>query len=117
MAPMDRAAAEGRLALQRCDECGARLYPPRELCPACLSASLSWDIADHLEGELLAATELCHSHDVAWRSRLPVRVALVRLDAGPTVLCFAPLATPGRVRVCCALDAERRAVLSAEPAG
>jgi uncharacterized protein len=37
------AAAEGRLAAQRCIECGGRQQPPRPRCRACLSTALSWD--------------------------------------------------------------------------
>ena len=39
-------------------------------------------------GEVLAATALHHSHEAAFRDALPLRVGLVRLDAGPTVVCF-----------------------------
>jgi uncharacterized OB-fold protein len=34
------AAAEGRFALQVCDDCKAVIYPPRDCCPNCLSARL-----------------------------------------------------------------------------
>jgi uncharacterized OB-fold protein len=40
---MWRAAADGRLAVQRCTGCGAHRYPPREGCSAC--ASLEWEWA------------------------------------------------------------------------
>ena len=32
---------EGRLLIQRCNECGALRHPPRPMCPAC--NSLTWD--------------------------------------------------------------------------
>lgn len=38
-----RAAAEGRLAAQRCRDCGAHRYPPADGCYRC--ASLDWDWA------------------------------------------------------------------------
>ena len=40
-----QAAAEGRLALQRCDHCGHFAHPPVFVCPACLdpAASFSWE--------------------------------------------------------------------------
>ncbi|MBV9629107.1 MAG: short-chain dehydrogenase, partial [Xanthobacteraceae bacterium] len=36
------AAAEGRFALQVCEECGSVIYPPRDACPACLSVQLPY---------------------------------------------------------------------------
>ena len=38
------------------------------------------------EGELLSETVLHHSNDLFFRERLPWRLGLVRLDAGPTVI-------------------------------
>ena len=36
------------------------------------------------EGELLGSTTLHHSNDLFFRERLPWRLGLVQLDAGPT---------------------------------
>jgi uncharacterized protein len=41
---MWRAAAEGRLAVQRCQSCAAHRYPPADGCYRC--GSLDWDWAD-----------------------------------------------------------------------
>ncbi len=76
------------LALQHCRACGAVQYPPRELCAACLSDTLEWRVTDDGQGEVLAATVLHHSFEPASAAALPLRVGLVRLDAGPTVVCF-----------------------------
>lgn len=38
---MWRAAAEGRLAVQRCTDCGAHRYPPTDGCYRC--GSVAWD--------------------------------------------------------------------------
>ncbi|MDA8047243.1 MAG: OB-fold domain-containing protein [Actinomycetota bacterium] len=35
------AAAEGRLVVERCDDCGAESFPPRGMCRSCRSRSLS----------------------------------------------------------------------------
>jgi len=78
----------GQLALQRCAACGAVQYPPRELCWCCLADSLEWRLSDGEPGKVLATTTLHHSHHSRFRSRLPLRVGLVRLDAGPTAVCF-----------------------------
>ena len=88
MAEMALRARKGELALQRCAACGAVQYPPRELCGSCLEDDLEWRISDREPGEVLAATTLHHSHDTQFRSRLPLSIGLVRLDAGPTLVCL-----------------------------
>jgi NAD(P)-dependent dehydrogenase (short-subunit alcohol dehydrogenase family)/uncharacterized OB-fold protein len=111
------AAAEGRFALQVCRDCGAVQYPPREACQACLSVRLDWRAQDGA-GELLADTVLHHSNDLFFRERLPWRLGLVRLDAGPAVVAHlhgdVP-AAPARVRVTARLDRAGQAVLAALP--
>ena len=79
------AASEGRFELQVCEVCSAVQYPPREACLRCLSPRLKWR-AQSGEGALLATTTLHHSNDLFFRERLPWRLGLVHLDAGPTVM-------------------------------
>jgi NAD(P)-dependent dehydrogenase (short-subunit alcohol dehydrogenase family)/uncharacterized OB-fold protein len=111
------AAAEGRFALQVCRDCGAVQYPPREACQACLSIRLDWRDQDGA-GELLADTVLHHSNDLFFRERLPWRLGLVRLDAGPAVVAHLHgdvRPAPARVRVTARLDRAGQAVLVALP--
>ena len=82
---MTAAAAEGRFELQVCERCAAVQYPPRDACHRCLAARLVWT-AQSGAGELLSETVLHHSNDPFYRERLPWRLGLVRLDAGPTVI-------------------------------
>src|SRR5262245_60756938 len=95
------AAARGAFALQVCAECGAVQYPPREACRECLSDRLPWREQDG-HGHVLSDTVLRHSQELFFRERVPWRLGLVKLDAGPTVVAHlhagAP-AAPGRVRV------------------
>jgi uncharacterized OB-fold protein len=67
--------------------CGAVQYPPREVCGTCLSDALTWRPQDGL-GKVIAATALHASMEPYFQARLPVRVALVRLNAGPVVYAF-----------------------------
>jgi uncharacterized OB-fold protein len=84
------------IRLQRCEDCGAAQYPPREVCAACLSDRLTWDSADSLPARVLARTKLHHSNEPRFRSRLPLIVGLVQFDAGPVAVCFlAQTAAPG----------------------
>jgi NAD(P)-dependent dehydrogenase (short-subunit alcohol dehydrogenase family)/uncharacterized OB-fold protein len=111
------AAAEGRFALQACRECGSVQYPPRESCGVCLSVSLSWKSQDG-KGQLISETTLHHSNDLFFRERLPWRLGLVKLDAGPSVVAHlheAIRSSPSRVVVSARLDRAGQAVIVAFP--
>ncbi|HEY5299589.1 MAG TPA: zinc ribbon domain-containing protein [Acetobacteraceae bacterium] len=83
------------IRLQRCRSCGAAQYPPREICGVCLSDALAWETAEFLPGRVLALTILHHSNEPRFRARLPLRIGLVRLDAGPVAVCFLDEREPG----------------------
>jgi NAD(P)-dependent dehydrogenase (short-subunit alcohol dehydrogenase family)/uncharacterized OB-fold protein len=111
------AAALGRFELQQCKDCGTVQYPPREACQKCLSIRLPWK-AQQGEGELLSETELHHSNDLFFRERLPWRLGLVQLDAGPTLMVHLHGEVgeaPARVRVGARLDRAGQAVLIGFP--
>ncbi|SCK60606.1 NAD(P)-dependent dehydrogenase, short-chain alcohol dehydrogenase family [Variovorax sp. HW608] len=110
-------AAEGRFVLQTCEACGTVQYPPREACHKCLSPLLHWREQSG-EGELLSATTLHHSNDLFFRERLPWRLGLVHLDAGPTLMVHLHGEVgdaPRRVRVGARLDRAGQAVLIGFP--
>jgi len=113
------AAALGRFELQVCENCQAVQYPPREACHRCLSTRLVWRIQSG-EGELISATTLRHSHDEYFRQRLPWRIGMVRLNAGPIVIAHlhgdVP-SPPARVKVTIGLDKAGQGALVAVPAG
>jgi NAD(P)-dependent dehydrogenase (short-subunit alcohol dehydrogenase family)/uncharacterized OB-fold protein len=116
------AAAMGRFELQQCADCRAVQYPPREACARCAGVRLHWR-AQGGEGVLLAGTTLHHSNDLFFRERLPWRLALVKLDAGPTLMVHLHRGVPApagggdapRVRVTARLDRAGQAVLIALP--
>ena len=111
------AAALGRFELQQCKDCGMVQYPPREACQSCLSTRVEWKPQSQ-EGELLADTVLHHSNDLFFRERLPWRLGLVKLNAGPTVVAHLHTqlpAAPCRVFVAAKLDRAGQAVLVALP--
>ena len=114
---MTAAAAEGRFELQVCQRCQAVQYPPREACHRCLSSLLKWTTQAGT-GELLSETVLHHSNDSFYRERLPWRLGLVRLDAGPTAIVHLHGdvgAPPAKVRVGVRLDRAGAAVLIGFP--
>jgi NAD(P)-dependent dehydrogenase (short-subunit alcohol dehydrogenase family)/uncharacterized OB-fold protein len=111
------AAAEGRFELQVCEDCATVQYPPREACHRCLSPRLRWREQGGA-GELLSATTLHHSNDLFFRERLPWRLGLVHLDAGPTLMVHLHGEVgeaPARVTVGARLDRAGQAVLIGFP--
>ncbi len=118
MQQMTEHAADGKLALQHCTACGTVQYPPRELCSVCLADRLEWRVTDAEGGKVLATTTLHRSHEAAFRDALPLHAGLVRLDAGPAVVCFLAEGCDAgtRVRITARNNGGGRAVLTARPA-
>jgi len=114
------AATEGRFELQACEDCGAVQYPPREACHKCLSPRLRWQQQGG-DGVLLSSTTLHHSNDMYFRERLPWRLGLVHLDAGPTLMVHLhgdvpdAVDAPVRLRVGARVDRTGQAVLIGFP--
>ena len=109
------AAAEGRLELQHCFDCATVQYPPRAACQKCLSHRLEWRETDGA-GELISDTVLHHSNELYYRERVPLRLGLVRLDAGPSLLAHLHGdCTLGRARLRAQLDRSGQAVVVALP--
>ena len=88
----------------------------------CLSPKLKWTPQDG-RGELLSETVLHHSNDPFYRERLPWRLGLVKLDAGPSVIVHLHGDVPSpaadavvRVHVGARLDRAGAAVLIGFPA-
>jgi uncharacterized protein len=74
-----RAAADGRLVVQQCSNCGAHHHPPRPMCPVCHSTELEWaDMAG--TGSVYSYALLHHPRHPAFS--YPVPAVLVELDEG-----------------------------------
>lgn len=81
--PFWRGAAEGRLLIQRCADCGNFQHYARPFCVACRSTNVALVEA--------RGTGVLHSFTVVHRSPFddlpaPYVVGLVKLDEGPTLL-------------------------------
>ncbi|WP_299483683.1 SDR family NAD(P)-dependent oxidoreductase [uncultured Roseibium sp.] len=113
---LSAAAAEGRFALQVCQECFAVQYPPRDVCRACLSPELAWQDQSP-SGTLLAETTVRTSTKLYFRDRTPWRMGSVQLDVGPVVLCHVhgDCQSGSKVTLLNRLDAAGQGVLLAVP--
>lgn len=65
----------GRLGFQRCSGCGAAVFYPRVVCPACGSADLAWETSSG-RGVVYATTAVYR------RDAEPYNVVLVDLEEG-----------------------------------
>jgi uncharacterized OB-fold protein len=70
-----RCLESGRLGFQRCRDCGAAVFYPRVLCPACGGVSPEWRESSG-RGTVYATTAVYR------RDAEPYNVALVDLDEG-----------------------------------
>jgi NAD(P)-dependent dehydrogenase (short-subunit alcohol dehydrogenase family)/uncharacterized OB-fold protein len=110
------AAAEGRFALQVCEDCKTVIYPPRDCCPFCLSVRLPFrDVAPN--GVLVAETTVQVSSDPYFRERTPWRVGTVKLDSGPLIVAHlhGDVQEGQRVRLALKLDKSGSSVAIALP--
>lgn len=102
--PFWDAAADGRLVLARCDDCGLLPWYPRSICPNCQSTSRTW--------ETLSGDGTVYSYSVtragggrAWREHLPYVVAYVQLAEGPIIMTNIVDCDPESVRIDMAVSA------------
>jgi uncharacterized OB-fold protein len=72
------AAAEGRLMLPVCEDCGRAHWYPRALCPLCGSEKLRWTPA--------SGRGTVHAFSPARRAEPQYVLAYVTLDEGPTLM-------------------------------
>lgn len=93
-ASLAEAPVDGELHLQRCADCTAVQYPPRERCGHCLADALRWERVPG-EATVLAVSMLSHSMEPWFAERVPWPIASLRLEAGPVV--FAHLAAQNAV--------------------
>ncbi|MET7681456.1 OB-fold domain-containing protein [Streptomyces sp. NPDC005423] len=79
------AAAEGRLLVRRCAECGRAHHYPREFCPHCWSTSVTWETASGRA--TLYTWSVVHRNDLPpFDERVPYVAAVVDLAEGPRMM-------------------------------
>lgn len=85
------AAAEGRLLVRTCGDCGRAHWYPRVICPLCGSPNTRWQPAGG-GGTLYAFSP-------ARRAEPPYVLAYVTLDEGPTLMTNVVDASPDTLRI------------------
>lgn len=80
-APLLDAWARGELVLQECESCRAKVFFPRELCPACWSPNLAWRPSPG-RGTIVSFTRIHRHIHAAFAAEAPTLLAEIRLDDG-----------------------------------
>ena len=80
-APFWEAAKRHELVCQRCRQCTAWIFYPREQCPACFSTGLEWAPVSG-RGRVFAYTIVYQPAHPAFEADAPYTYAIVQLDEG-----------------------------------
>ncbi len=83
--PYWEAAAQGRLVIQACAQCGTRRHYPRLLCTQCFSDAAVWHTATG-RGTLHSWTVSHHAFHPSFKSDLPYTLVTVDLEEGVRAL-------------------------------
>ncbi|GAA0640246.1 OB-fold domain-containing protein [Streptomyces thermocarboxydovorans] len=79
------AAAQGRLLVRRCGDCGRAHHYPREFCPHCWSENVTWETASGRA--TLYTWSVVHRNDLPpFAARTPYTAAVVDLAEGPRMM-------------------------------
>lgn len=84
-APFWEACRQGRLELQRCDECALFWFPPSNRCPRCLGESWAWTPVAG-QGRLVTYTIMHRAYHPGFVADLPYVVGVIELDEGPRMV-------------------------------
>jgi uncharacterized OB-fold protein len=79
--PWWQAAAEHRLLVQRCEDCGRTRLPPGPLCPSCRSFNRGW-LEVSGRGAVYTYTIVHRAYVPSLAERLPYVVIVVELEGG-----------------------------------
>jgi uncharacterized OB-fold protein len=71
--------------LQKCSSCGTVRYPPKEMCPNCLSREATWEPMSG-KGKVWSWVEMHQPYFAGFREDLPYIVLFVQLAEGPMIM-------------------------------
>ncbi|MFJ6697246.1 Zn-ribbon domain-containing OB-fold protein [Streptomyces sp. NPDC091272] len=106
--PYWAAAAEGRLLIRRCADCGRAHHYPREFCPYCWSEEVGWERASGRA--TLYTWSVVHRNDLPpFGDRVPYVAAVVDLAEGPRMMTEIVDCAEGELAVGAELEVSFRA--------
>lgn len=86
------------LYFQRCADCRTDRFPPRAVCPNCLSSRVEW-VRSAGRGTVYSFTVTQQNQAPGFREELPYVVAVVQLDEGPRMMTNVVDCAPDAVRI------------------
>ena len=93
------------LYFQRCRDCATERFPPRAVCPACLSSATAWVRASG-RGTVYSFTVTHQNQAPGFREALPYVLAVVELAEGPRMMTNVVGCAPDDVRIGMAVEIE-----------
>jgi uncharacterized OB-fold protein len=99
------ALARHELWFQRCGDCATKRFPPRAVCPACLSSKTDWVRAGG-RGTVYSFTVTHQNQAPGFREELPYVLAVVELAEGLRMMTNVVGCAPEDVRVGMAVEVE-----------
>lgn len=77
--PFWQATRQGKLAFQRCEDCGKNVFYPRIACPFCFSDRLMW-VRSSGKGRVYTYSVVENNAPSAFIGDMPFVIAIVKLD-------------------------------------
>jgi uncharacterized OB-fold protein len=99
------ALARHELYVQRCRDCDTKRFPPRAVCPSCLSSATEWVRASG-RGTVYSYTVTHQNQAPGFRESLPYVLAVVQLDEGPRLMTNVVGCAPDAVRIGMTVEVE-----------
>lgn len=84
-APFFKSAAEGRLEIQKCSDCGRYQHYPRRFCTSCLSANIGF-VPVSGRGTVYTFTICRIPGHPSMQERVPYAIAMIDLEEGPRLM-------------------------------
>lgn len=95
MKPFFDAARDHKLAVQKCDNCGALRFPAAPMCLKCDSPKASW-VTVSGRGKIFSFTIMHRAYHPAFKA--PYALAVVELDEGPKMTSNIVNIEPSKVK-------------------
>jgi uncharacterized OB-fold protein len=83
--PFWEAAKQGKLLIQKCEDCKKVIFYPRIACPHCFSDNLAWTETSG-KGTVYTYTVVTNNAPSAFLEDMPYIIAVVRLEEGVQML-------------------------------